>query len=462
MSAETISIVEGIQADAEGKRIVSRRVWQLAVPAIGENLLQTSLLLVDTIMIAPFGPAPLAASAIAGTLYWRAHTTFGCIEKGTAAMVARYSGEGDQEKVATAVAQSIWLAFLLGLVMSVVGVLSASTLLRWMGGEPEVVEVGTPYLQAIMCVSIARLFFLVATASLRGAGDTRSPMWITLGMNFSNIAFNFPLIYGVAALGIPALKLTGSGISTALSLLLGSLAIAWILYRGRSRFQVKPRHFRLNVNYMAKILRISGPSLIEELIITVGFLTFFHFITSFGTATLAAHSIATRIESISYMAGFGFTIASSTLVGQSLGQRNVPLARMSFQLSTKYCVMLMSVIAVGLIVFGKVIVNTFTWGDEAVSAIALPLLIIAAVEQPLLGAAMSMGGGLRGAGDTFRPMLTSLVGNAMVRVGACYVLAFPMGLGIYGIYIGTLIDWLVRTLMLLYFYRQGRWAHVRI
>lgn len=462
MSADTISITQGIKADAAGRKIVSRRVWRLAVPAIGENLLQTSLLLVDTIMIAPFGPAPLAAAAIAGTLYWRAHTTFGCIEKGTTAMVARYSGEGDREKVAVAVAQSIWLALFLGIAMSVLGVMSASTLLRWMGGAPEVVAVGTPYLQIIMLASVARLFFIVATASLRGAGDTRSPMYITLLMNFSNIAFNFPLIYGVAAIGLPALRLTGSGISTALSLLFGSVAIAWVFYRGRSKFQIRPHHFRPNFGFMGKILRISGSSLLEELIITAGFLTFFYFITSFGTATLAAHSIATRIESLSFMAGFGFTIASSTLVGQSLGQRNVPLARMSFQISTTYCVLLMSAIAVGLIVFGSAIVNLFAWGDESIAAIALPLLIIAAVEQPMLGAAMSMGGGLRGAGDTFRPMLTSLVGNVLVRVGACYVLAFPLGLGIYGIYIGTLIDWIVRAALLLYFYRQGRWAHVRI
>jgi len=462
MTTDSISITEGLRADKLGRKVVSRQVWPLALPAIGENLLQTSLLLVDTIMVAPFGAAPIAASAIAGTLYWRAMTTFGCIEKGTTAMVARYSGEGDKEKVAIAVAQSIWLALFLGLAMTVLGVLTAGWLIKFMGGEPEVVAVGTPYLQIIMLAAIPRLFFLVATASLRGSGDTHSPMWVTLGMNVTNILFNFPLIYGVAAIGLPALRLTGSGISTALSLLLASIVIGWIFYRGRSRFQIKPRHFRLHFDYMARILRISWPSLVEELIISCGFLIFFHFITSFGTATLAAHSIATRVESLSFMAGFGFTIAASTLVGQSLGQSNVPLARLSFQLSTRYCILLMSGIGILLIAFGGAIVNLFAWGNDAVSTVALPLLIIAAVEQPLLGAAMSMGGGLRGAGDTFSPMLSSFVGNVIVRVGVCYLLAFPMGLGIYGIYIGTVIDWMVRALILLYFYRRGRWATIKI
>ncbi|MGI8907289.1 MAG: MATE family efflux transporter [Candidatus Sumerlaeaceae bacterium] len=454
----------------ELRSILGRRVWHLAIPAIGENLLATLLLLVDTLMIAPFGKVPLAASAVAGILAWRTFMTFGCIEKGTTALVARNTGAGDLEKVAVVVAQSIWLALGIGLLMGCLGWFLSERLLIWIGAAPDVVAVGTPFLQVILLASVPRMFFFVASASLRGAGDTRSPMWVTLCMNFTNIAFNYPLIFGLNAIpsiGFPGLRplgLTGSGISTAMSITLASCAIGWILYHGRSKFQVRRRHFRFNWPVIKSIWRIGMPSLFEEFIITIGFLMFFSFITQMGTVALAAHSIATRVESLSFMAGLGFTVAAATLVGQSLGQKNVPLARLSFRISTRYCVMLMSLISVLLIVFSADIVHVFApgGGDPLVEKIAATLLCIAAIEQPLLGVAMTLGGGLRGAGDTVRPMFTSLAGSLIVRITACYILTFPLGMGIYGIYVGTFVDWAVRSLMMLYFFRRERWAKLTV
>lgn len=451
----------------EGERPLDRRVFALALPAIGENLLHTTLLLVDTLMVAPFGSIPLAASAIAGVITWRAHMTFGCIEKGTTALVARYTGSGDHEKVGAAVAQSIILAAVMGGLMTVFGWYLASNLLIWMKAEPDVVASGTPFLQIIMLASLPRLFLSVASASLRGSGDTRSPMYVTLGMNVTNILFNYPLIYGIPALAVlqfggwPGLQLTGSAISTALSLFLAAAALGWIMYHGRSRFQVGLRHFRPNFPIMKSIIRISWPSLVEELLITIGFLAFFRFITEMGTATIAAHTIATRVESLSFMAGFGFAIAASTLVGQSLGQKNILQAHQSFRLTTKYCVLLMTCISVFLILGGGVVVQLFA-REESVEWTARTLLLIAAVEQPLLGIVMTLGGGLRGAGDTFNPMLTSLVGNVIIRVGVCYFLAFTLGWGIMGIYLGTLVDWMVRSAMLFHFYHKGNWSQVKV
>jgi putative MATE family efflux protein len=452
----------------DSRQVIGRRVWQLALPAIGENLLATLLLIVDTFMVAPFGEVPLAASAVAGILAWRAHMTFGCIEKGTTALVSRNTGAGDLDRVATAVAQSIWLATGIGTVMAVLGWYLSPQFLAWMRADPAVVAAGTPFLRVILLASVPRLFFFVASASLRGSGDTRSPMWITLGMNITNLAFNYPLIYGmkpIPAIGFPGfapMALTGSGISTAISITLASCAIAWIMWKGRSKFQIHPRHFRLNWPVMRTIWRIGLPSLLEEMLLTAGFLVFIFFIAQMGTVALAAHSIATRVESLSFMAGFGFTVAASTLVGQSLGRKDVPLAKLSFQIATQYCVLLMSAIAVLLIIFSSAIVKLFApgGGNIPVEQMATTLLCIAAIEQPLLGTVMTLGGGLRGAGDTVHPMFTSLAGNVVIRSTMCYLLAFKLDMGVFGIYLGTLVDWIVRSLMMLYFYRLGRWTRV--
>jgi putative MATE family efflux protein len=347
----------------------------------------------------------------------------------------------------------------MGFVLTVSGVLLAPDFLRWMCSPPEVVEAGAPYLRVIFLVSAARLFFFVAAASLRGAGDTRSPMWITLWMNLINIVFNYLLIFG--KFGFPELKLLGSGVSTSISLLFAAGAVGWILATGRSHFHLRLRHFRPDGQVIRRLLRLAVPGFAEEMVISVGFLIFFSYIARLGTTVLAAHSLATRLEALSFMAGFGFSVAAATLVGQSLGMKSVELAKRSFRRTTVFTVVVMSAVAVALILFGRPVLALFCPAEEVMD-LANALLIISAVEQPLLGIVMTLSGGLRGAGDTVSPMISSAIGNLFLRIFVVYWLAFPLGLGIYGVVIGTMIDWIVRALVLFYFYSRGKWSLVKV
>lgn len=447
---------------------IDKRVWKLAIPAIGENLLATSLMIVDTLMISRFGNVPIAASAVAGVIVWRSFMTLGCIERGTTAMVARYYGERNMERLCRTVAQSIYMAAGIGLILSVLGAVYSEQLLRWMKAPPDVVIAGKPFLQVIFLASIPRMFFFVAAASIRGAGDTRSPMWITLWMNVINIVLNYLLIFG--HFGFPKLGLLGSGISTAFAILFSAVAILWVMFSGRSHFRLRARHFRFDPGLLRTMWRISFPSFFEELIISAGFLLFFTYIATMGTDILSAHRVSTNIESLSFMAGFGFSIAASTLVGQSLGMGRVDLARTSFRRTTALCVIVMSVVAVFLIVFGRQVVMAFapeyTFSSPAAARefhqLAYTLLVIAALEQPLLGVTMTLSGALRGAGDTISPMITSFVGTIIVRAGVCYVLAFTLNFGIYGVYVGTAIDWALRSTILFYLYKTGRWSRIKV
>jgi len=447
---------------------LKRRVWKIALPATGENLLQTSLVMVDTLMIARYGAVALAAAAMAGVIVWRAQMTFGCIDRGAMAMAARCAGARDHERLGLAVAQSILIAVVIGTAMAFGGIWLAPDLLRWMKADSEVQRVGTAYLQIIAAASIPRLFFAVIAASLRATGDTRTPMWISLWMNLLNVVLNFPLIYGIPAIaaigfsGFAGLGLTGSGISTSIALVFAGAVVAWKIFSGRATFQVHRSQFRPHWPTIRTLVRISFPSFIEESLLSIGFLIFFRFIALLGTAALAAHAISTRIESLSFMGGVGFAIAAAALVGQALGEKNVEMARAAFRLSTKHCVVLMSCVAVGLVAFAKPIVSVFAPGAPAIADVAAILLMIAAVEQPMLGAGMALGGALRGAGDTVTPMISSLVCGIGIRVGVAWWLAFPMGWGIYGIYFGTMADWAVRSAMLYLFFRLERWTRIKI
>lgn len=419
-------------------------------------------------MIARYGAVAVAAAAAAGVVIWRMHMTFGCVEKGTMALVARSYGAGDTDRLARAVAQSFLVAGIIGVFMAVITLIFAPYLLVGLQAEAEVVRVGIPFLVIIGMASVPRMFFAVASASLRATGNTKSPMWITLWMNILNILLNFPLIYGIPAMpslgfgGWAGLGLTGSGISTAIALLFAAVVAGYLMLSAKGQFRLQRHHFVPHRATLRSLLKVSYPAFIEEAIISFGFILFFRLIAGFGTDAVAAHSIATRIEALSFMAGFGFSIAAAALVGQSLGRKDVDLARMAFRISTKYCVALMSVVAVGLILAAGPVVRLFAPDNKNISDMAAMLLIIAAVAQPMMGVAMSLGGGLRGAGDTVTPMISTIVCNVGIRVGASWFFAYPMGYGIYGVYLGTLVDWSARSVFLYSFYRWERWARLRL
>ena len=447
---------------------LQRRVWKIAIPSISENLLQTSLIMIDTLMIARFGAVALAASSFAGVLIWRSQMTFGCIDKGTMALVARAAGAGDKDEASRAVAQSIMLSFIIGTLLALGIFIGAPHFLTWMKAEPEVVAMGTPYLTIVGLASIPRLFFAVVATSLRATGDTKTPMWISLGMNIISILLNFPLIYGIPAIpmlgitGWDGLGLTGSGISTAIAITFAAVAVGWVAQSGRSQYKLKWEHFRADFTTLNRLVRVSIPAFIEEIIISFGFIPFYTFIATFGTVAVASHAIAARVESLSYMVGIGFAVAAAALVGQSLGQRDPDQARQAFRIATKSSVVLMSFAAVGLVLLAPYIVRLFKPESIEIQEMATILVMIAAIEQPVLGIAMTLGGGLRGSGDTFTPMISSLICSVGVRVGASYFFAFTLDLGIYGIYFGTMADWTMRALFLYIFYRSERWARIRV
>lgn len=442
-----------------GTRSLSCTIARLATPAVVENLLQTLLLMIDTFMVAYYGSIPIAAAAAAGMLLWRLHMTLGCIERGTTAMVARRWGEGSREGAAQASGQSLLLAIVIGTILTAAGIAWTPELLRSIHTPEETITTAVPYMRVVLAASIPRLVFFVGAASIRAIGNTSVPMYIALLMNVSNIFFNYLLIYG--KWGFPELKLFGSGISTAIALVLATFIVIGYLIRAPQGPGLRMRHLRPCLKTIRTIWKISLPSLLEEVVISIGFLVFFSFVTRLGTVPLAAHALATRLESLSFMAGVGFSTAAATLVGQALGRGSVFMARQSFRQTTKLAVAVMSAVAVALVVVGRQLLGLFCREAEVVE-LAYLILLIAAVEQPLLAIAMTLSGGLRGAGETVSPMLASLLGNLVVRISASYVLAFPLGLGIYGIVLGTIVDWLMRCVILYIGYASDKWSRIEL
>lgn len=476
-----------------------RSIMRLGAPAVVENLIAASIFLTDMLMLARLdnNSVYLAAAGLTSVWLWRIVNVAGVTQIGTGAYVARRWGEERYDEAGRGVTHALVLCLGVGLVVSVAMIPILRVVSDFYLDDIATRETAYAYFLIVLIGLPARIAYFTAISGMRAAGDTRTPVLLVTVMLVVNVFLNWVFIYG--NLGAPAMLMEGAAVATAASFWVAFIGAVLLLARGvRPRrlfpanegqpvsfggepeaegeivsfstpkpddsgtFRLRRDGLRLRIPGVTEpILRVSWPALWEEILVSIGFLTFFKMVASFGSEVLAAHSACLRIESFSFTAGWGVAIATSAMVGQALGARKVGLAKRLFSLNTTITMSIMGI--AGLVM---VLVPTFLLGlfrlEQPVMDIATMLLFIVAMEQSMMGATMTLGGGLRGAGDTFPPFVVQLVGTIGMRVGFGYLLGWTFGMGIEGVYWATAIDWTVRAIVLLFFVLRGRWQTIKV
>lgn len=460
-------------------------VVRLGTPAVIENLIVSAVLLTDALMLAqlPNNSLYLAAISVASIIYWRLVNLVGCTQIGSSALIARRWGEQRYADAGFALGHALVVSTLLG---------AAAAALIWpfipalfgllSNGDENVVTVGVGYLSVLLVALPVRLILLTLSGGMRAAGDTKTPLLIMIVLVITNIIITYIFVFG--KLGIPPLGFFGAALGTALSYCIAAILGIWLFKRGlrprliinHTRAAENPFHsltndplLRLNLmgvrpwfrEITPSIFRISKSALGEEALVTVGFLTYIGMIGHFGREALAAHSATVRVEALSYTAGWGIALATSAMIGQTLGAKKIRLAVKLFALNTALAATLMGLMGIFFIVKAEWLLSFFNL-EPAVLTIGVGLMVILGVEQVFMGAGMTLSGGLRGSGDTFPPFITQIMGVIGMRLGMGYLLAWPLGLGIYGLYWATVLDWMMRCFVYLYFIRRGGWKKIAV
>jgi putative MATE family efflux protein len=352
------------------------------------------------------------------------------------------------------------MALLVAVLVIALGMVAADEAMALMGLEPEVARQGALYMRLILSTSFLAFPLTVINGILRGSGDTRTPMWITAVMNVFNVVAAYGLIFGPGPL--PAWGVAGAGVATALARALGGGLAFGVILGGRSTIRVSLRQvWPLNRELLGQMLRLSGPAAVDAVVLRSGSLLFQRIIAALGTVALAAHRIAVNVESLSFMPGWGMSVATSTLVGQSLGARKPELAEASVRRGLALSGALMSGLGVLFVLFGRPIASLFGSTPEVLNLAGVAVQI-AALEQPALAAQFVLAGSLKGAGDTRSPLYVSLVGVTLFRVPVVYLLAIGLGWGLAGVWLGTAMDWAARAATSYALYRRGRWKQVEL
>lgn len=442
------------------ERTLNRTIVNLAWPAILENLLQTSVFIVDSIFVGRLGTRAFAAVGQSTMILFTVTFAFYGIGVAASAIVARNLGRRDTATASEAAGQGLLLGALIGIVLTVVGLRYSRFALTALGTAPDVIDQAKSYLDIVFAFSLIRFVLFVGSGILRAAGDTRTPMWSTGIMNLFNIIGDWVLIFGVGP--FPRMGSDGAALATGLSFVVGAGIILFKLLRPGPGFYVIGRDIRrLNGRHMKTIIQIALPNLGEQLFLQGAYWLFLWMVTSLGTTPLAAHFMAVRVESLSFMPVFGLSVAVATIVGQSLGAGRSDLAELAVKRAAVLGTASMIVLGGIFVAIPGLFVRLFSPTVD-VYDLAAVCVQISALELPTSALLMIYMGAMRGAGDTLSPMLISFFGAVFLRVGVIYLLTIRLGLGLPGIWYGTAIDWGLRATVGYALFRRGRWKQVKI
>jgi putative MATE family efflux protein len=437
---------------------VGRTVWTLALPSMVAALVQTVNSFLDRMFVGSLGANALAAVGVGGQLLFLVMAMAMAVSMGTTAVVARMVGAQDEQNLRRAARQSLGIAMVLGLLMSLVGYGLLPLILRWYRLETSAFEQAYRFLMPGL-LGVPGIFLMMGLmGTFRGMGDARSPMIASIVSTLVHIAGDWVLIFG--RYSFPRLEVQGAGIAAALSMWVGA-GVLWGLQLFKTRALAVPEVPQLF--WVWRLLRIGVPASLRTLIYSTSSMAFTMILasTAAGTAAVAALPIGLTAESIAFMPGFAFAIAASALVGQALGAKNERLAERFGWVAAWQACAVMSAMAIVFFIFAEPFARWFT-SDPQVIQLAVAYLRINAVSEPLLAFGMVLAGALQGAGDSLKAMLGTFLTQWVVRLPLTYLLAFGLGMDAQGAWWAMALSSCFSGLLFIALFKQGGWKRARV
>ena len=377
--------VTGPVAPADARREIVR----LAVPAFLALVAEPLFLLADAAIVGHLGTPQLAGLGIASSVLGTLVSLCIFLAYGTTASVARRVGAGDTEGALAQGVDGLWLAALIGVVVTVAVLPVTRTVVAWFGPSADVMAYATAYLHVALLGAAPLLLMLAATGVLRGLQDTRTPLVVAVVGNVANVVLNLALVYGLG------LGIAGSALGTLVAQLGSALALVWVVVRA-ARATGAP--LAPDLPGIRAAARAGVPLLLRTLTLRVSLLVMTYGAARLGSADLAAMQLAMTIWTFLAFVLDAIAIAAQAITGRSLGAGDVPGTRAITDQMVRYGLVSGIVTGVLLAASAWALGPLFTT-DPVVRDLLVPVLLVAALTQPVAGVVFVLDGVLIGAGD---------------------------------------------------------------
>jgi MATE family multidrug resistance protein len=430
----------------------ARATLVLGLPLIGSNLAQFGLHVTDTIMLGWYGVVALAAGVLGASTFFVIFIFGSGFAKAVMPMVAAARGRGDETQVRRVARMGLWLSILFSIAIYPFFWWSEPVLLA-LGQAPAVSALGGDYLRIAGLGIGPALLVMVLKSYLAALERTQVVLWVTVAAIPLNAALNWALIFG--NWGAPELGVTGSAIATVL-VQVASLIIL-CLYAGLLPslrvYQLFTRFWRPDWQAFADVFRLGWPMGLTGLAESGLFHASAIMMGWIGTVQLAAHGIALEITALTFMVHVGLSSAVTIRTGGYFGSGDVGAMRLGAKIGIASSALFAALTMILFLTFAEPFVSVFLRADEpqriAIIGVGTLLLACAALFQFADSMQVMALGLLAGVQDTRVPMIFAAVSYWVIGIPVSYMLAFPLGLGPVGIWLGLVVGLMAAAISLM-------------
>lgn len=428
---------------------VGKQIFYFAMPMLLGNVFQQLYNIVDTIIIGHYiGTEALAAAGASFPVIFVLISLVIGITTGTTIIISQYYGAKNFDQVKRAIDTTFIFLFFAAIALTIIGLLVIDKVWIWIGLPPNLIQDATLYFN-VFAIGLVFMFGYNATSAvLRGLGDSKTPLYFLIISTFLNIGFDllFVLVFGWGIAGVAFATVLAQAIAFGLSI--------FYLNRTHKIIRFAYRGLVFDRIIFRQSLRIGIPTGLQHTFVSLGMIALLSIVNRFGTSTIAAYSVAGRIDSFAALPAMNFSMALSTFVGQNIGAKRLDRVwqGLRFTLLTT-SILSVSVSAIAWL-FGRELMRAFT-ADPEVIEIGYSYLVIVSSFYILFSAMFVTHGVLRGAGDTLVPMFITLVSLWLLRIPASYFLSLRYGTD--GIWWGIPVAWAFGFVAAYFYFRSGRW-----
>jgi putative MATE family efflux protein len=426
----------------------------LSVPMVLEMAMESLFAVVDVFYASRVGADAVATIGVTESMLTIVYTVAMGLGIGATAVVARRSGEKDEEGAAQAAAQSIALGLFVAIGIGVFGYFNAERLMRLMGATPSMLESSLGYTKVMFAGNATVTLLFLNNAIFRGAGDPAIAMRMLWISNAINIAVCPLFIFGVGP--FPEMGVTGAAVGTNIGRGSAVLAQLWMLTSGRARIHIRRAQMRLVPAVMLNVCRLSGSGFLQILIDTSSYIGLVRVISTFGSDALAGYTIGIRLVIFAMMPAWGLGNAAATMVGQALGAKKPERAEQSVWTAGKYNALVLGLVGALFIVLAPQIISIYTT-DPAIAPYGINCLRIVSAGFVFFAYGLVLTQAFNGAGDTWTPTWINLGCFWVWQIPLAWLLAIHWQMGPSGVFIAMTVAFSTLAVVSGAIFSRGWW-----
>ncbi len=432
----------------------------LSVPIIFASILQTAYQLTDTFWVGRLGISAVAAVSISFPIIFLIISLGGGLAMAGTILVAQYKGRENKKAINHITSQTFLMVIVISIVLATIGYYLSPFFISLMGAETDVFSSAVSYMKISFIGMIFMFTFMVFQSLTRGVGDVKTPMYIVLGTVLLNLILDPLFIFGYGS--IPAFGVAGAAVATIGTQGLAAIIGIIILIKGKYHIKLYLNDLKPDWPLIKKMFKLGFPASIEQSTRALGMTVMTFLVATFGTLTLAAYGIGSRILSFVIIPAMGLSMATSTLVGQNIGAGKIKRAEKITKLSSLVGFITLTIVGIIVFFFAKPISTIFIPREiEAIQSSSLFIKIMS-LTFGFIGIQMSLNGLFSGSGNTMISMVLSIISLWVLRFPLAYVLSKHTTLAEIGLWISFPIGNIIATIITIIWFMNGSWKQKQI